>query len=532
MANLTARLDALRPTIEKLMAIGGTPGLALGVLHKSESVYEANYGFRDAEKRLPYTKDTVAPVCSLTKAVTAAALGILVEEKKAKWDTLVKDALPDFHIRDDVLQNYSTITDLLSHRSGMSWGDNLFVGTDNNVLISEKDSMNYLNDQTRLLPFRAQLSYNNLAFELAGKVIEALSGQSYFDFVQSRILDPLGMKRTFLKTPPSDLDNVATCYNALDDGTSAPITSVKAGDDWFGTPSAGMRSNVADLMKLYTAFLATFKAQFGSSKTSTDGFPLKQVAELMSSKIAMDQPSRNEIAYGLGWGRVQLPNRMGQIGINPGLMPNGMPIVGKGVPSQLVIFHQGSLPGALSLVILIPDLDTAIVASSNALALNDVPDWVGQLVLEEFLGVPEAERVNFIEAAKTSVAENLKWYPTLIEDLNRAQKNGTSPRSLEDYTGTYWDHIRAFKIVVTLEEGKLYWALQGLETEKFSLAHYEDDVFTWLQPRNELSRRGRWVGGDQGPDFWKADFKAEGSEIKKLFWAHDSDVPPREFTKE
>ncbi len=472
-------------------------------------------------------------VCSMTKAVTAAAIGILVEEKKANWETLVKDALPAFKINDATLQNCTTITDLLCHRTGMSWGDNLFIGTENNVLISEKDSMKYLNSQTRLLPFRAQFSYNNIAFELAGKVIESLSGESYFDFVQSRILNPLGMDRTFLKTPPSSMDNVGKCYNALDDRTYAPITCVKAGDDWFGTPSAGMRSCVRDLMKLYKAFLTSFNDQHATGKTSTEGSPLKQVSKLMSAKIPIDQPSRLEASYALGWGRIQLPGKMGQFGLNPDLMPDGMPIVGRGVPSQLVIFHQGSLPGALSVVILLPDTESAIVISTNALALNDVPDWVGQLVLEEFLAIPLSQRNDFIKAAEISAAENLKWYPALIQELEQAQKNGTSPRNLENYIGTYWDEIHVFKIVVTLEDGELYWALQGLGSEKFQLTHYEDNSFTWLLPRNELSRRGRWVGSDQGPLFWLAEFKADDNgKIDKLFWVHDNGVPAVEYKKE
>jgi hypothetical protein len=84
-----------------------------------------------------------------------------------------------------------------------------------------------------------------------------------------------------------------------------------------------------------------------------------------------------------------------------------------------------------------------------------------------------------------------------------------------------------------VEDGDLYWAFQGLDTERFKLNHYEDDIFTWLLPRNELSRRGRWVGSDQGPLFWKAVFKTSGGpSIDALSWAHDTDVPPLELKKE
>lgn len=530
--DLTSRLDALGPKIEEIMSIGGTPGLSLGVMHRGNRVYYAAYGFRDLEKRLPVTDQTVWPVCSMTKALTAAALGILVEDKKVTWNTLVKEALPVFNINDATLQDNSTITDLLCHRTGMSWADNLIVGTENNVLISEADSMKYINSQTRLLPFRGQFAYNNIAFELAGKLIESLSGESYFDFVQSRILTPLEMDRTFLKTPPASVDDVGKCYNALDDASPASIPCVKSGDDWFGAPSAGMRSCIGDLMKLYKTFLNSFSDQFATGETSTAGSPLKQVAHLMSAKIPMDQPSRYEASYGLGWGRVQLPGRMGQIGINPDLMPSGMPIVGKGVPSQLVIFHQGSNPGALAIVILLPATESAIVILSNALALNDVPDWIGQLVLEEFLQVPTQERNDYVEAAQISAAENLKWYPSLIAELEKARQDGTSPRSLDDYVGTYWDDIRVIKIVVRLEGGKLFWLLQGLESEKFELTHYEHDTFLWLITRNELSSRGRWIGSDLVPSFWKVDFEGNtDGKVDKLLWNHDNGVPARQFRK-
>lgn len=88
---------------------------------------------------------------------------------------------------------------------------------------------------------------------------------------------------------------------------------------------------------------------------------------------------------------------------------------------------------------------------SNSLALNDVPDWVGQLILEELLQVPELERNYYIEVARASVAENLKWYPAVVRELDEARKNGTSPRELGQYVGTYWDNLHVFKIIVDLE---------------------------------------------------------------------------------
>jgi CubicO group peptidase (beta-lactamase class C family) len=534
MGDLSSRLDCLRLAVENLMKSGGTPGLTLSVVKSGVPVYRGNFGHRDAEDGLSVTDETVFPICSLTKAITAAAVGILVEEGKLAWDTLVKDALPTFRSSDEMLQNHLTVTDLLSHRSGMAWADNLVIGTENNILISGKDGMAHINSQPRLLPFRGQFSYNNLPFDLAGYLIEHLSGQSWSEFVQTRILDPLGLDRTFLKPPPPDAENVTTCYNALDDATAVPVPGPKAGSDGFAGPSGGMWSCARDLTRLYTTFSDSFGHQSASGATSTSSSPFKQVAALTSAKIAMDQPSRNELSYACGWARAQLPNRLGQIGLNPGLLPGGMPVVGKGTQSQLLLFHQGSLVGALCAVMMLPDTDTIIIVLSNALALNDVADWAAQLVLEEVLGVPVEQRVDFVKFAGEAVTENLKWYPAIAKSLNDAQQPGTLPRDLGEYVGTYWSDSRAFRVVVTLESGKLSWAFQGLQSEKFQLNHHENDSFTWLLPRNELSRRGRWVGSDQGPDFWKAEFQAtpSGGGIESLLWAHDIDVPSLLLKKE
>jgi CubicO group peptidase (beta-lactamase class C family) len=267
MTDLAMRVAALGPTIEKLMSIGGTAGLSLGLLHHGKPIHQANYGFRDVEASLPVTEETIFPGCSLTKALTAAALALLVEEKKMTWDTLVKDVLPEFKIKDEILRNCATIADLLCHRTGMSRGDNLYIGTSNNVLIPGRESLTYLNSQERLLPFRGQFQYNKLPYELVGHVIEKLTGSPWSALLRSRIIEPLDMERTYFQTPPSSIDNVARCYNTLDDGTPVPITCVKTGDDSFGGPSAGICTCVKDLLKLYSVFLASANDQFARGVT-------------------------------------------------------------------------------------------------------------------------------------------------------------------------------------------------------------------------------------------------------------------------
>lgn len=123
------------------MRIGGTPGLMCSIATRSCPVDNRVFGHRNIEAKLSVTDETIFPICSLTMAFTAAAIGILVDEKELSWDTLVKDVLPTFNPRDERLKNRLTITDLLCHRSGMSESNNIVLGSENNILISSQDGV-------------------------------------------------------------------------------------------------------------------------------------------------------------------------------------------------------------------------------------------------------------------------------------------------------------------------------------------------------------------------------------------------------
>ena len=153
MADLVNCLIVLYPKIEKLMQVGGTAGLLLGVLYYGKPIYQANFGLRDIQNSLAPTEEIIFPGCLLVKVLTAATLTLLIEEEKITWETLVKDVLPEFDIEDYILRNCIMIADLLCHCTGMSWGDNLYIDTDNNVLILGENSMKYINSQKPLLSF-------------------------------------------------------------------------------------------------------------------------------------------------------------------------------------------------------------------------------------------------------------------------------------------------------------------------------------------------------------------------------------------
>src|SRR5438034_4048225 len=99
------------------------PGIGVGIVAGDKLVFAKGYGYRDYEKKLPFTADTVCPIASNTKLFTAVAAGLLVEEGKLTWDKPVRDAIPSIRFYDDALNNTVTLRDMLAHRSGITRHD-------------------------------------------------------------------------------------------------------------------------------------------------------------------------------------------------------------------------------------------------------------------------------------------------------------------------------------------------------------------------------------------------------------------------
>jgi len=529
-----ARLEAVLPHARQLMNIGGTPGAAIAIIDNGELIHSEYIGFHNVHQQLPVNDATIFPCASLTKAVVSAAVGLCVEDGKFSWDTPVKDILPDFRTRSEILHHHMTPVDCLSHRAGMQ-SSNYWLGSMNNVLISKRNSMNFINDLKQVKPFRNEYLYNNLGYEVAAHILEKTTEEPWERIVHSRIYQPLGMTRTGTHAYFDTGDNVAKAYAALDDATVVEVVPMLSGDDTVGGPGSAMRSCIRDLVQLYTAFLEAGAHQFENRVTSTPNSPLKQVPFLFSAKIAMNQISLHETSYALGWARVQTPGPMGAIGLNPDLLsPKPAPEIARGHPSELILYHQGSMPGNLAAVNLVPSRKGAVIVLTNSLALNDTADWLGQLYLETYLGVADSN--DFVALSKESAEAALKWHPKVVSELLKDQIPGTTHRDLPECTGTYHNDARTVMIKIFTEGGggetSLKLAFQGLDSEIFPLTHYQHDEFTWLMTRNEFARRGRFTNYDA--NHFKICFGGEEPEGPVAFftWWHDKYLhEPERFTK-
>jgi CubicO group peptidase (beta-lactamase class C family) len=169
------------------------PGLTLAIVEDGRTTLTKGYGSRRLGESKQVDEHTIFPIASCTKAFTATALAILVDEGKLGWDDRVIDKLPGFRLYDSYATSEMTVRDLLVHRSGLGLGagDLLWLpATD----YSRRELMHQLRFIKPATSFRSGYAYDNVLYIVAGLVVEQVSGMTWENFVQKRIFDPLGME--------------------------------------------------------------------------------------------------------------------------------------------------------------------------------------------------------------------------------------------------------------------------------------------------------------------------------------------------
>ena len=190
--DVTQRLDGFDAYMAKTLKDWNAPGVGVGIVVNDKLVFAKGYGFRDYEKKLPFTTATMSPIASNTKLFTAVAAGMLVEEGKLSWDKPVRESVPAIRFYNDQLNDTVTLRDMLSHRTGITRHDTIWYKSDfTRKELFEK--LVYLEPQE---PMRQTFLYNNLMFAAVGYLIELQSGKTWEQFVKERIFDPLQMNST------------------------------------------------------------------------------------------------------------------------------------------------------------------------------------------------------------------------------------------------------------------------------------------------------------------------------------------------
>ena len=171
------------------------PGIAIAIVKDGKVVATKGYGVRKLGDPTPVDGKTLFEVASNSKGFTAAALAMLVDEGKLKWDDPVTMHLPGFQMHDSYVTGAMTIRDLLTHRSGLGLGAGDLLWWPSTAFSTDEiiARLRYVKPATS---FRNSYAYDNLLYIVAGKIIAAKDGKPWGQAIHDRILAPLGMNGT------------------------------------------------------------------------------------------------------------------------------------------------------------------------------------------------------------------------------------------------------------------------------------------------------------------------------------------------
>jgi len=184
--------DDLTTFTEQGMELWHVPGLSVAVVTPNEVVFKRGFGSTAIEDGKPVDEHTLFAIASTTKAMVVSGILILVDEEKLSLDDPVIKHIPELHFNDPSLTQQLTVRDLLAHRTGLpSTGYWAFF---QNTPLEEQ--LIRLRTVRAEAPVRTRLIYQNTMFEIAGLLIERLSGQRWDHFLAKRLWLPIGMQET------------------------------------------------------------------------------------------------------------------------------------------------------------------------------------------------------------------------------------------------------------------------------------------------------------------------------------------------
>lgn len=413
----TAAAYNLEADVTRTMKLFDVPGIAIAVVKDGKVIAAQGFGVRKLGAPEKVDGKTLFEVASNSKAFTAAALAMLVDEGKLAWDDPVTKHLPDFQMYDAYVTHEMTVRDLLTHRSGLGLGagDLLWWPTTN---FSTDEIIHKLRFIAPSTSFRSSYAYDNLLYIVAGKIIAAKSGKTWGETIHERILTPVGMSTTTTSLAENAGNpNVANAHSKID----GRIAAVKAMPVPNAVGAVGINTNAEDIARWMNVLLAGGSLGKDANGTETRLFSAKQAQEMWTAQTPMRVSTPNPklagtranfAAYGLGF---QLRDWQG----------------------KLMALHSGALQGFYSKVVLVPEAKLGIAILTNAESGGSINALQYQLV-DHYLGTPNAP--DWIGAVAAVENENHAKEQARLA-TTRAARAGKSQPSLarKAYDGDYQD---------------------------------------------------------------------------------------------
>ena len=410
--NFNARVDSVMKASE-------VPGAAIAIVENGKVTLAHGYGVLKLGGSDAVGADTLFQIGSTTKAVTAAALAILVDEGKIRWDDRVIDHLPGFRMYDPWVTREITIRDLLVHRSGLGrgQGDLLFVpATD----ISRADLVRRIQFLKPATSFRSGFAYDNVLYAVAGQLIESVTGQTWEDFVEARIFGPAGMKTSVT----NDVDRLSAPGRAFPHGRMGelrgigpqqPLDEQRAALGANVGPAGAIAAGANDLARWLAVQLAAGQLPGSEQRLFSAASAEEMWRPVVPVPITPLPPALAEAmpqfrGYALGW---SVQDYRG----------------------HKIIQHGGGTLGFRAVVVLIPGKNVGFAIVNNSEDNEFVPGLQYEL-LDHYLGLP---RRDWPAAFRQFFAERNTAGLEAMKSAAAARPQSSPALPLAGYAGTYED---------------------------------------------------------------------------------------------
>lgn len=435
--------------VQKTLATFDVPGIAVAVVKDGKVVHSKGYGIRSVLTKEKVNENTLFGIASNSKAFTSAALGILVDEGKLNWDDKVVKFIPEFKMYNDYVTNEFTIRDLLTHRSGLGLGaGDLMIWPDENNFTTE-DIIRNLQFLKPVSAFRTKYDYDNLLYIVAGEIVTRVSGKSWCDFIEMRILKPLEMNNTAAAfSRLKDTSNVIAPHVPTD----GKLKAIKRYKGQVFDPAAGIYSSVNDLSKWVIMQLNDGK--YGSNNQN-QLFSEAVHNEMWTAQTIL--PNRkatpytsNFRNYGLGW---QLTD----------------------INGHLQVSHTGGLDGIVTQVLMIPDLNLGIIVLTNQQS-GAAFTAISNTIKDRYLKLPVFDHVANLSKDSHQKEDDADKITTEVwAQIVKNQKDKIKT-DLKNYIGTFKDNWFGV-IELTQKNGKFYFQSERSKQLAGEIFFYKDQTF-------------------------------------------------------
>jgi CubicO group peptidase (beta-lactamase class C family) len=433
--------------VESVLKEFEVPGIALAIVKDGKVVVAKGYGVRKMGEAAGVDEHTLFGIASNSKAFTATALGMLVEEGKLEWDAQVIRYLPWFRLSDPYVTRELTVRDLLVHRSGLGRyaGDLLWWPTST---FDRKEIAKRLQYVPLEASFRSAYAYDNVLYLVAGELIETVSGLTWEDFVATRIFAKVAMKDS--KPRYSDAKghgNIATTHARID-GKVRPVNPLASDNT---NPAGGINTSAGDIAKWLITQLDSGRVADGtrlfSRQTSEQLWKIVTPLPIDSVPPELAPLRANFMGYALGFRVCDFRG-------------------------YKLVYHTGGLTGRVSKVAMIPELKLGVAVLTNQES-RPAYESIVYFVLDHFLKAPKMEWLTAFKAL------NGRQMMIAQMDTQTSPKRDTTsrpPRPLASYAGTYTDAWYG-DVTISFENGKLAIRFDHTPLLVGDLEHWQYDTF-------------------------------------------------------